>query len=246
MGLSTNLVYKIALVATALCACGWVIQLGGLASLQQNCPTDHHLADNNILPIQDFLMDSKISLMKIAQMPDVDPNGNPNAAKMQMMSGLIAKSFPQLLGSIKTLTSRSTSQFTMTADTSCSPYYRYFWVNCGLQAVALIAVAMCLVKKLHVHARISMASWLVVASVLAIENIHTSYYMYSSHQELLPTAAYVFLSGCVITAVFNLVLVSALGWDASAPAQQQDADFSQQLPVVVTLSATNNGAAIYK
>jgi len=210
MGLSTKTVYHIVCVSAALCFCGWVIQLAGVATLQQECPTHKDMPVNNIDPVLAFLGQSGQSLASISQMP-------PGADQAAAMTKFIATSYPGVIQSVGVLSSRSTNVFTLTPDPNCAAHYRYFWMNWAFQAAALVAMGLCLWKKLHVHARMSLIAWLAICTMLAIENINTSYYLYDSHKPKLTNAAYVFLSGCVITAVFNLLMISALGWDTEAP-----------------------------
>mmetsp|Transcript_44522 Transcript_44522/g.133127 ORF Transcript_44522/g.133127 Transcript_44522/m.133127 type:complete len:232 (-) Transcript_44522:755-1450(-) len=199
---SENHVYMAAVALVALSWAGSFLQLGGVASLQNTCAVDHHLEDNALEPTELFLEQQAAALRAIAQLPA--------AAQQQQLLGLMIKGYPELLKSVKTASYRTTSQFTLSPDTDCSPYYRYFWVNWCVQVVAMIAATMMLVHKLHPNARSATIGWLATSAVLCIQNIHASWYIYDSHEDDVPTAGYVFLAGCVVSAVFNLILISTL------------------------------------
>ncbi|KAG1663333.1 hypothetical protein FOA52_004094 [Chlamydomonas sp. UWO 241] len=194
------------------CAAGWCVQLGGLAALQANCTVQHHLEDNDVRPVITLLEASKVALTQILTMA-------PGGAQTAAMAAFIGKSYPGVLSSIKTLTSRSsTAVFTLTPDTDCGHYYRYLWVNTALQFAVCAFVAFALLARMHQRTAAAVCALLSLVTLLAIQNIHTSFYVQYFLPELVPTEAYVFLCGCVITAVFNVTMIVQHGTQDAATA----------------------------
>lgn len=181
-----------------VCCCAWVVQLAGVASLQAACKKD--LSSQLGLHEVDFLSNF------VKQAPLLLGDGTKPISQPAL--------YQLLAGTVKSLAvvgSRTTSVFTLTPDDNCSEYYRYQWLNTWLQfLVLLLAFASLLTGLLHT-ARVAICCLLSVASVLAIENAHTFFYVrqFAPGQTLL--RGKVFFAGCVITCGANLLLLFLLG-----------------------------------
>jgi hypothetical protein len=98
------------------------------------------------------------------------------------------------------------------------PRARYLWFNTALQFFVCAVVALSLFTHMHQRTAAAVCALLAMVTVLAFENIHMAFYVRFFLPERVPTAAYVFLSGCVITSVFNVAMIMQHGTQEPAAA----------------------------
>lgn len=186
-----------ALVLT-VCIAAWVVQLAGVASLQAVCKHD----------LSSTLANHEVDFLKnfVAQAPLLLGNGATPISQPAL--------YQLLAGTVKSLAlvgSRTTSVFTLTPDDNCADYYRYQWLNTWLQFVVLVLAFVSLLSGFLHTARVAVCCLLSVASVLAIENAHTFFYVRHFAPDETLVRGKVFFAGCVITAGANLFLLFVLG-----------------------------------
>jgi hypothetical protein len=104
------------------------------------------------------------------------------------------------------------------ATPSPTPHARFLWVNTAVQFAVCAFVAFWVLARMHQRTAAAVCALLSLVTVLAIQNIHMSFYIWYFLPERVPTEAYVFLCGCVITVVFNVTMIIQHGTQETAAA----------------------------
>eukprot|EP00798_Chlamydomonas_sp_ICE-L_P006697 gene6697-3367_t len=210
---------KVAVGALILSLAAWCLQLSGVASLQAACHENFNMEDNDLTLIGEFLEVAKANgvrydkaLADIAKLPAAMQTAGMAMLDKETQATMITD-YPNLLRSMATLAHRSAAGvFTLTPDQNCNDYYRYQWLNVFFQLVMLVvAFASLFTGILHV-ARVAICCFLSIATMLSLENVHTFFYLknyYAPEPSL--TRGRVFLVGCIITVIANVILTIVLG-----------------------------------